>query len=252
MSCGLWYSMLGTRGKYLLTSSGQMINLKLSRSSGSGNSVPHVFGRLSSFMSENVNVRVKGEQRGWVAGARVAPNANLLWFSAVPRTPSSGCQPWVTRHLFSLVSTRIIWSYLDRAFDTDAGQHTNVSHLGRDRGRHAKSHLKTYNFWHHGINLLGWSRWSRTHTIRAGRAEANVTWTDKWSWACWCHGVASIGNNVFCISRSRFSRRTVIVFFSAERWHCSHDHISKCDVTLYIWILTSRKFKLCALISCAE
>lgn len=29
-----------------------MINLKLSKSSGSGNSVPHVFGRFSSFMSE--------------------------------------------------------------------------------------------------------------------------------------------------------------------------------------------------------
>lgn len=34
-----------------LTSSGQIISLKLRRSSGSGNSVPHVFGRLSSFIS---------------------------------------------------------------------------------------------------------------------------------------------------------------------------------------------------------
>lgn len=90
----------------VLTSSGQMINLKLSRSSGSGNSVPHVFGRLSSFMSE------KGtpEMRDVAAWTRRYKIPNLLWFSAAPRTPSSGCQPWVTRHLFSPVSTRIIWS----------------------------------------------------------------------------------------------------------------------------------------------
>lgn len=40
-----------------LTSSGQIINLKLSKSSGSGNSVPHVFGRLSSFISANKGLR---------------------------------------------------------------------------------------------------------------------------------------------------------------------------------------------------
>jgi len=34
------------------TSSGQMVNLKFNKSSGSGNSVVHVFGKVSSFKSE--------------------------------------------------------------------------------------------------------------------------------------------------------------------------------------------------------
>lgn len=61
----------------LLTSSGQMINLKLSKSSGSGNSVPHVFGRLSSFMSERRSesqVRESKRRAGRVA-SRHAPAA---------------------------------------------------------------------------------------------------------------------------------------------------------------------------------
>lgn len=36
-----------------------MINLKLSKSSGSGNSVPHVFGRFSSFMSRKKEHQVR-------------------------------------------------------------------------------------------------------------------------------------------------------------------------------------------------
>jgi hypothetical protein len=48
---------------HLLTSSGQMINLKLSRSSGSGNSVPQVFGRLSSFISKKITLDEREQER---------------------------------------------------------------------------------------------------------------------------------------------------------------------------------------------
>jgi len=50
-------------GVHLLTSSGQMINLKLSRSSGSGNSVPQVFGRLSSFISKKITLDERERKR---------------------------------------------------------------------------------------------------------------------------------------------------------------------------------------------
>jgi len=48
---------------HLLTSSGQMINLKVNRSSGSGNSVPQVFGRLSSFISKKITLNEREKER---------------------------------------------------------------------------------------------------------------------------------------------------------------------------------------------
>lgn len=60
-----------------------MINLKLSKSSGSGNSVPHVFGRLSSFMSEKTKRDTRLRENKQAGGTRrdnAAPAARVRTF----------------------------------------------------------------------------------------------------------------------------------------------------------------------------